>query len=312
MGMQEIGPPQKLRLARTLLVTAGGNGERGRPPIRSPVERAKGGGANIKNAKFCRFFQLAFTYSSSRVRRSSRVASSANDNLKMRRGAFWDARNGISLEMGEAVEKITPSCPMDPGDRLLMSMSAAIRLSAENDRLLEAARTGDRTAFGRLVEAYRPYLKSIALRILAERLPSDGSDVVQTGISMALERLAQFQGREPAAFLGWLAAIVRNEAMRLLRRAGRLQPLPEGVAGDELPGGSSGPDVKAARRERAAGLLAAVERLPEDYRTVIELRNAKDLPFEIVAQRMERSIPAVRKLWNRALDRLRDEVGEQL
>jgi RNA polymerase sigma-70 factor (ECF subfamily) len=109
-----------------------------------------------------------------------------------------------------------------------------------------------------------------------------------------------------------LATIIRNEALCLLRRAGRLQPLPDGGASDQLAGSSSGPDAKAARRERAARLVAALERLPEDYRTVIELRNAQELPFEIVAQRMERSIAAVRKLWNRALDRLREEVGEEL
>jgi RNA polymerase sigma-70 factor (ECF subfamily) len=183
--------------------------------------------------------------------------------------------------------------------------------SPENNALLAAARAGDHTAFGRLAEAYGPYLKCVAMRVLADRLPSDGSDVVQTGLGMAYERLDQFQGREPAAFLGWLAIIVRNEALRLLRRAGRLQPLPEGPAGDQLAGGSSGPDVKADRRIQAAWLLAAIQRLPEDYQMVIELRDLKEFPIEDVARCMGRTSAAVRKLWARAIDRLRQELGDQ-
>src|SRR5262245_56773756 len=107
-----------------------------------------------------------------------------------------------------------------------MSMSAAGHHSPESDRLLVAARAGDRTAFGHLADGYRPYLKAVALRILADRLPSDGSDIVQTSLAVAFERLAQFREQEPAAFLGWLAAIVRNEALRSLRQAGKLQSLP--------------------------------------------------------------------------------------
>jgi RNA polymerase sigma-70 factor (ECF subfamily) len=193
-----------------------------------------------------------------------------------------------------------------------MSMNAANRHSPESERLLEAARAGDNTAFGQLVERYRPYLKTVANRVLAGYLPSDGSDVVQNGLRLALERLVQFRGHEPAAFLGWLASIVRNEARRCLRQAGRLQEaLPDGPAGGDVAGSSSGPDARASRREQAARLLAVVQALPEDYRMVIELRNLKGLPFEIVAERMGRSSPAVRKLWNRAMDRLREELGDE-
>jgi RNA polymerase sigma-70 factor (ECF subfamily) len=161
-----------------------------------------------------------------------------------------------------------------------------------------------------LAQEYRPYLKTVAIRILGERLPSDGSDIVQTGLGVAFERLAQFRDHEPAVFLGWLTAIVRNEALRWLRQAGHLQPLPDGPAGDLLAESSSGPDVRAARREQAAQLLTAIQRLPEDYRTVITLRNLEELRFEEVAQRMGRSSAAVRKLWTRGMQRLRQELGD--
>src|ERR1700674_1487501 len=100
-------------------------------------------------------------------------------------------------------------------------MSVSGRGVPQNDSLLRAAREGDGSAFWQLAERYRPYLKTVATRILGDRLPSDGSDVVNHGLSIGFERLAQFQGEQAAAFLGWLATIVRNEALRSLRQVGR-------------------------------------------------------------------------------------------
>jgi RNA polymerase sigma-70 factor (ECF subfamily) len=192
-----------------------------------------------------------------------------------------------------------------------MSASAAGRHFPQNERLLEAARAGDAAAFGRLAEEYRPYLKTVANRVLAGRLPGDGSDIVQTGLALAFENLAQLRQAEPAAFLGWLVAIVRNEGLRALCQVGQLQALPDGFAADHVAAASNGPDARASRREQAARLLAAIQRLPEDYRRVIELRNLQELPFEKVAQRMGRSSAAVRKLWTPAVDRLRQELGDE-
>jgi RNA polymerase sigma-70 factor (ECF subfamily) len=183
--------------------------------------------------------------------------------------------------------------------------------SAHHDRLLDAAQGGDAAAFWQLAEGYRPYLRTVATRVLGGQLPSDASDVISHSLSVAFERLAQFQDRHAAVFLGWLAAIVRNEALKALRHVGRKQPLPaDSGGGEQLAADQSGPETRAARREQAARLLAAIHRLPEDYRTVIELRNLKELPFAEVAQRMARSPEAVRKLWTRAMDRLREELGE--
>jgi RNA polymerase sigma-70 factor (ECF subfamily) len=155
-------------------------------------------------------------------------------------------------------------------------------------------------------------LKAVPVRLLEDRLPSDGSDVVQNGLSQAFARLAQFRDCRARAFLGWLAAIVRNEALKALKQAGRARPLPAGSGdGDQVPASSSGPDVRASRREQAARLLAAVERLPPDYRQVIELRNFQELPFEEVARHLGRSGEAVRQLWARALKKLREVLREE-
>jgi RNA polymerase sigma-70 factor (ECF subfamily) len=48
--------------------------------------------------------------------------------------------------------------------------------------------------------------------------------------------------------------------------------------------------------------------LPADYRKVIVLRHIEALPFEQVAQRMERSTGATRMLWLRAIQSLREKM----
>jgi RNA polymerase sigma-70 factor (ECF subfamily) len=180
------------------------------------------------------------------------------------------------------------------------------------DRLLEEARAGSADAFWQLALGYRPYLRAVAARVLQGQFPSDGSDVVQSGLSVAFERLHQFRGPGAAPFLAWLAAIVGNEARRSLGQARRFQPLPgDSSDRDPLAGDSSGPDGKAAKREQAARLLAAVERLPDDHRTVLNLRIFQELPFEEVARRMGRSEDAARQLWTRALKKLRADLGEE-
>ncbi len=54
-----------------------------------------------------------------------------------------------------------------------------------------------------------------------------------------------------------------------------------------------------------------IDRLPSDYRQVLYLRNFEDLSYADIAARMQRSEGAVRVLWARAVQRLRDEWGDE-
>ena len=65
------------------------------------------------------------------------------------------------------------------------------------------------------------------------------------------------------------------------------------------------------RREHEMLLADALAELPADYRDVIVLRHIEGLPFEEVAQRMERTAGAVRMLWLRALKKLREALEER-
>ncbi len=55
-------------------------------------------------------------------------------------------------------------------------------------------------------------------------------------------------------------------------------------------------------------LADALESLPDDYRTVILLRNVDNMPFRDIAQVMQRSVDSVEKLWVRGLGKLKSHM----
>jgi RNA polymerase sigma-70 factor (ECF subfamily) len=73
---------------------------------------------------------------------------------------------------------------------------------------------------------------------------------------------------------------------------------------------SSSPSHRAFRREQAVLLSGALEQLPAAYREVLILRHLEGLSFPEVARRMSRTVLSVKKLWARALPRLRDALGD--
>jgi RNA polymerase sigma-70 factor, ECF subfamily len=71
----------------------------------------------------------------------------------------------------------------------------------------------------------------------------------------------------------------------------------------------SSPSHQAARREQGVLLADAMRHLPEHYREVIILRQLEGLSFPEVAKRLGRTVDGTKKLWIRALTRLRLNLG---
>jgi RNA polymerase sigma factor (sigma-70 family) len=65
----------------------------------------------------------------------------------------------------------------------------------------------------------------------------------------------------------------------------------------------------AARNENTERLHQGLARLPEEYRRVIVWRIWEEASFVEIGQRLDRTEDAARMLYNRALQRLRQELG---
>ncbi len=186
---------------------------------------------------------------------------------------------------------------------------------------LAAARAGSREALGRALETCRNYLLVVAREHLDPDLQAKGgaSDVVQETFLEAQRDFARFRGTSDAELLGWLRQILVNNVANFTRRfratGKRAVGREVALAADDSarPGGidpaASGltPGTEAAQREQAEALHRALERLPEDYRRVIGLRYLEGRSFEEIGRLLDRSADAVRKLWTRAMERLRRE-----
>jgi RNA polymerase sigma-70 factor (ECF subfamily) len=198
----------------------------------------------------------------------------------------------------------------------------------DTEDLLHLARAGDCRALGHLLESYRHYLALLARVQIGRRLQGkvDAADLVQETFLAAHRDFTRFRGTTEAELVCWLRQILAGNLTDLFRRyygARRRDVRLERQLTDELTRSSrvlelgladrhSTPSQQAARRELAVRLANAIQRLPADYGEVIVLHHLEGLSFPTVAQRMGRSLDSVKKLWIRALARLRRALGEYL
>jgi len=79
---------------------------------------------------------------------------------------------------------------------------------------------------------------------------------------------------------------------------------------ERLPAASRGPDADLTRDEFASELNAAIERLPAGLRAALLLRVYEGLSFEEIGILLERNEVAARKRYSRALEALRESLGD--
>jgi RNA polymerase sigma-70 factor (ECF subfamily) len=84
---------------------------------------------------------------------------------------------------------------------------------------------------------------------------------------------------------------------------------PGSTVGFQPPAATTDPGESLAKRERATRLLAAMDTLPSEHRQMLQLRNFDGLSFADIAARMNRTEPAVRQLWVRAVRQLGKALG---
>ncbi len=181
---------------------------------------------------------------------------------------------------------------------------------------------GNRESLGELLERHRNHLHAIATAQLDRRVRHriDPSDVVQEAMLAACRDFARFRGRSDQELIAWLRKVLLNclghvievhlkAEKRDVRREVTLNAITDSVSPLEqtVIDPAESPVTLAKRRERAAALSRQLANLRPQYRQVIVLRSLRELSFDEVSERMDRSVGAVRMLWLRAIGKLRHD-----
>lgn len=195
----------------------------------------------------------------------------------------------------------------------------AARRKAQLQKWLEQARNGSNTALGHLLDDCRSYLLVVASDAIAMRLRAklDPADLVQDTSLEAFRTFSAFEGEVHEQLLAWLRRILMNNVADVsrryeqteMRRISREASLDLPKALDAIDSNPT-PDELATMLEMQSILERSLYQLPDHMQKVILLRQREYLSFAQIGERMGRSAEAARKLWVRAIARLRKEVQE--
>lgn len=189
--------------------------------------------------------------------------------------------------------------------------------------LIQQARRGCRGCRGQLLDECRGYLLVIANQQLNDRLQAKlgGSDLVQQTLLHAVRDFEDFRGQGAQELFGWLRRILLNQIARAKRDfletdkrdVSREVPLGQRTESHNsaswLPADVETPSKQAAAAEDEKRLSLALARLSPPYRRVIELRNRDLLTFTEIGALMSSSPERARRLWVRAIERLRRDLA---
>jgi RNA polymerase sigma-70 factor (ECF subfamily) len=178
--------------------------------------------------------------------------------------------------------------------------------------LLTRLQAGDDDAFVTFVRQFGGRMTALARRFL--RNDDDAADVVQDAFLAAFKALPRFAGNSTLAT--WLHRIVVNACLMKLRGDARrrtcsledLLPRFDATGHHAQPVSPWSEDAFDAliSAENRAQVRACIDQLPEDYRTVLVLRDIEELDTEQTAAVLALSPGAVKTRLHRARQALRE------
>lgn len=194
--------------------------------------------------------------------------------------------------------------------------------SGDLRQIIDAARRGEQSQLGILLDLYRGYLMTVAAEKLSPQFFAkvSPSDLVQETLLNATKGFAEFRGSTEAELRAWLTQILlakttdahRHYGTYEIRTLFREVPLNEGAIDENAVVGGPGlvpsPSSFAHSAENVRIVSAALAKLNPEYQLVIKLRSFELLGFEEIGGRLERSADAARKLWGRAIQALAEEL----
>ena len=178
-------------------------------------------------------------------------------------------------------------------------------------QLVEQVQRGDKRAFSLLVAKYQRKIMRLLSRLIRDS--AEIEDVAQEAFVRAYRALPGFRGE--SAFYTWLYRIAINTAKNHLMAAGRRPVVSdtEAEAAERFDGAEAlrdvaTPDALLLSKEVGEAVNRAIDRLPEDLRKAIVLREIDGLSYEEISAALACPIGTVRSRIFRAREAIAAEL----
>lgn len=171
---------------------------------------------------------------------------------------------------------------------------------------IDAARDGDPRAFEQLIHLYEKRVFALTRRMCKN--PADAEEAAQETFLAAWQGLKFFRGE--SSFSTWLYRLASNACVDLLRKEGRHQAAAGPSLNDEesvleLPDEAPAPHTLAERAELREQIEEGLAALPEEYRTVLVLREIHQQSYDEIAGILSLDLGTVKSRISRGRKRLR-------
>lgn len=176
-----------------------------------------------------------------------------------------------------------------------------MRAEPDDGDLVELTLRGHPEAFATLVERYDRAVYHLAYRTLRD--VEEARDATQEAFFKAFRSLRTF--KQGAKFSTWIFAITYHACCDRLNRR-------KHYVGEELPDradAAPGPEAQVIALDDASRLRAAIEALPEKYRSVITLFHLQGKQYEEIASVLGLPMGTVKTHLFRAKEQLRRLLG---
>ena len=173
--------------------------------------------------------------------------------------------------------------------------------SAALNRHLAAVARGDRASFLRLYQETSPKLFALALRLTRRR--DRAEEVLQDAFIKIWTRAADWDEDRGTA-LTWMASIVRNRAIDMLRKDTRAAVFDQELA-REAEFTFLAPPPSGISFDEANQLRICIDRLERNQRRTVLLAYFEGLTHEQLAERLEAPLGTVKSWLRRGLLRLK-------
>ena len=195
-------------------------------------------------------------------------------------------------------------------------MSSHTKYSEQLDEdLVLRVQQGDKSAFDLLVIKYQHKIIQLVNRYVKD--PSEAQDVAQEAFIKAYRALGNFRG--DSAFYTWLYRIAINTAKNYLvsrsRRSSDYQvDIQDAEALENAPQlqGMETPERLLLNQEIIDTIKTAIDKLPEEMRTAIMLREFEGMSYEEIAEAMDCPVGTVRSRIFRAREAIDNKLNPLL